>query len=51
MKARITLKPSDDLGMFVGRVVVADDVNIQFGGDLAFDLAQEGRAQRFLQRG
>ena len=43
MKAGMTLKPGDDLGMFVSGVVVADDVNIKLGGDLALDLAQEGQ--------
>ena len=43
MKAGMTLKPSDDLGMFVSGVVVADDVNIKLGGDLALDFAQEGQ--------
>ena len=43
MKAGMTLKPGDDLGMFVSGVVIADDVNIKLGGDLAFDLAQEGQ--------
>ena len=46
MKAGMTLKRGDDLGMFVSGVVVADDVNIKLGGDLALDLAQEG--QRLL---
>ena len=31
MKAGMTLKPGDDLGMFVSGVVVADDVNIKLG--------------------
>ena len=31
MKAGMTLEPGDDLGMFVGGVVVADDVNIKLG--------------------
>jgi hypothetical protein len=43
MKAGMTLKPGDDLGMFVRRVVVADDVNIKLGANLALDLAQEGQ--------
>ena len=43
MKAGMTLKPGDDLGMFVSGVVVADDVNIKLGRDLALDLAQEGQ--------
>ena len=43
MEAGMTLEPGDDLGMFVSGVVVADDVNIQLGGDLALDLAQEGQ--------
>jgi hypothetical protein len=43
MKAGMALKPSDDLGMFVSGVVVADDVNIKLGGDLVVDLAQEGQ--------
>ena len=33
MEAGMTLEPGDDLGMFVRGVVVADDVNIQLGGD------------------
>jgi hypothetical protein len=43
MKAGMTLEPDDVLGMFVSGVVVADDVNIKLGGDLALDLAQEGQ--------
>ena len=43
MKAGMTLEEGDDLGMLVGGVVVADDVNIKLGGDLALDLAQEGQ--------
>ena len=43
MKAGMTLEPGDDLGMFVGGVVVADDVNIKLGGHLSVDLAQEGQ--------
>ena len=43
MKAGMTLKPGDDLGMFVRGVVVADEVNIKLGGDLPVDLAQEGQ--------
>ena len=43
MEAGMTLEPGDDLGMFVSGVVVADDMNIQLGGDLALDLAQEGQ--------
>ena len=57
MEAGMTLEPGDDLGMFVRGVVVADDVNIQLGGDLALDLAQEGQpllmamaARRYEQR-
>ena len=34
MKAGMTLKPGDDLGMSVSGVVVADDVNLKLGGDL-----------------
>jgi hypothetical protein len=37
MKAGMTLKPGDDLGMFVSGVVVADDVNIKLGRDLALE--------------
>ena len=43
MKAGMTLEPGDDLGMFMRGVVIADDVNIQLGGDLALNLAQEGQ--------
>ena len=43
MKAGMTLKPGDDLEMFVSGVVVADDVNIKLSGHLAVDLAQEGQ--------
>ena len=43
MKAPMTFKPGDDLGMFVSSVVGADDVNIKFSGDLSVDLAQEGQ--------
>ena len=43
MKAPMTFKPGDDLGMFVSSVVVADDVNIKFSGHLSVDLAQEGQ--------
>ena len=43
MKAGMALKPSDNLGMFVSGVVVADDVDIKLSGDLPVDLAQEGQ--------
>jgi hypothetical protein len=43
MEGGMTLEPGDDLGMFVSGVVVADDMNIQLGGDLALDLTQEGQ--------
>ncbi len=43
MEAGMTLEPGDDLGMFASGVVVADDMNIEFGGDLALDLTQEGQ--------
>jgi hypothetical protein len=43
MKAGMALKPGNDLGMFVSGVVVADDVNIELGGNLGLDLAQEGQ--------
>ncbi len=43
MKAGMTLKPGDDLGMFMSGVVVADDVNLKLGRDLPVDLAQEGQ--------
>ena len=43
MKAGMTFKPGDDLGMFMSGVVVADDVNIKVGGHLSVDLAQEGQ--------
>ena len=40
MKAGMTLEPDDVLGMFVSGVIVADDVNIKLGRDLALDLTQ-----------
>ena len=43
MKAGMALKPSDDLGMFVSGVVVANDVKLELGGDLLIDLAQESQ--------
>jgi hypothetical protein len=43
MKTGMTLKPSGNLGVLVGRVVVADDVKLELGSDLLVDLAQEGQ--------
>ncbi len=39
----MTLEPGDHLGMFMRGVIVADEMNIQLGRDLALDLAQEGQ--------
>ena len=33
VKTGMTLKPGGDFGVLVGRVVVADDVKLQLGGD------------------
>ena len=43
VKTGMTLEPSADFGVLVGRVVVADDVKLEFGSDLLLDLAQEGQ--------
>src|SRR5215510_4610634 len=43
MKAGMTLKPGGNLGVLVGRVVVADNVKLEFGSDRLIDLAQEGQ--------
>ena len=51
MEAGMTPEPGDDLGMFVGSVVVADDVNIQLGGAFALDLAQEGQPRLMAMAG
>ena len=38
----MTLKPGGDFGVLVGRIVVANNVKLQLGGDFLVDLAQEG---------
>ena len=38
----MALKPGGDFGVLVGRIVVANDVKLQLGGDFLVDLAQEG---------
>ena len=42
VKTGMTLKPGGDFGVLVGRIVVANDVKLQLGGDFLVDLAQEG---------
>ena len=41
VKTGMTLKPGGDFGVLVGRIVVANDVKLQLGGDFLVDLAQE----------
>src|SRR4029077_1169881 len=36
-------EPSVNLGVFVGGIVVANDVQVELGSDLLLDLAQEGQ--------
>ena len=43
VNARMALKPGGDLGVLVGRIIVANDVKLEFGSDLLIDLAQEGQ--------
>ena len=43
MKEGMALKTGNDFGMFVSGVVVADEVDIELGGNLGLDLAQEGQ--------
>src|SRR6476620_7189725 len=38
-----TLEPAGNLGVLVGRIVVANDVKLELGSDLLIDLAQEGQ--------
>ena len=42
VKTGMTLKPGGDFGVLVGRIVVANNVKPQLGGDFLVDLAQEG---------
>ena len=42
VKTGMTLKPGGDFGVLVSRVVVANNVKFQLGGDFLVDLAQEG---------
>lgn len=42
--AGMAIKPGQDLGVFVGNVVIEDDVNGLFGRHLAFDSVQEAGA-------
>ena len=42
VKTGMTLKPGGDFGVLVGRIVVANNVKLQLGGDFLVDLAQEG---------
>ena len=39
----MTLEPAGNLGVLVGRIVVANDVKLELGSDLLIDLAQEGQ--------
>src|SRR5262245_28954732 len=43
VKTGMTLEPSGDFGVLVGRLVVANDVKLKFGSDLLIDLTQEGQ--------
>src|SRR4029077_15259673 len=38
----MTFEPSVNLGVFVGGIVVANDVQVELRSDLLIDLAQEG---------
>src|SRR6476469_9722168 len=42
VKTGMTLKPGGDFGVLGGRIVVANNVKLQLGGDFLVDLAQEG---------
>ena len=42
VKTGMALEPGGDFGVLVGRIVVANSVKLQLGGDFLVDLAQEG---------
>ena len=43
VKTGVTLEPAGNLGVLVGRIVVANDVKLELGSDLLIDLAQGGQ--------
>jgi hypothetical protein len=42
VKTGMRRKPGGDFGVLVNRIVVANDVKLQLGGNFLVDLAQEG---------
>src|ERR1700712_3516655 len=41
VKARMACQPGHDIGVLVGRVIVGDQVQIEFGRGVAVDFAEE----------